>query len=123
KTQKMCIQPAPANLISSWLRDCGFSEAGQQWPDDHDRTAKPPSFFLKFFRLEVIDINIFSFKRIRIFIDPLHRYHQSNEQVNQLVYVIYIRDIADNNLLFRTQYSRQNLQSLVLRPLRYNFPL
>ena len=98
----MRIKTAAAYLVTARLGYECLSETGNQRTDQHDRPAQLRAALQEIIAFQVSQIHEIGLERIGFNIRLRYLYSHIAEQLNQIVHIQNIGDIADSHL-FRSQ--------------------
>ena len=110
----MGIQPASAYLVSSRPWNVASSETGQQGANDHDRTPEGTAILFELQGLQVVEIHIIRLKCIGVPVQSFDLDAQLPKNVDELVDIPNVRNIADRHFRCREQGGTDHLKRLVL---------
>lgn len=115
---EMGIQTAAAYLVPPRLGIDDLAETRQKRSDEHDRATQFGAFLKKEFAFQIVGIQFFGAKSILAFLQARDLHADGLEEVNQVIDIEDVGDVADNDLLAGEQSGTEDLQRLVFRPLR-----
>src|SRR5215212_1748155 len=95
KIQYMRIEPAPADLVSTWLWNKCFLKSCQHGTCKHDRSAEPSALAFKFFASQVIQIYIICLEGAGMPVCAIDLYIHFMQQLDEIIDVKYVRNIGD----------------------------
>src|SRR5690349_7591183 len=93
------IQAAPSDLIATGARDERFFKTREHGPGQHDRAAEPSAFSFKIVAAEVVEVDIISLEGAGVPVYPLHLYIHFLQQIDQVIYIKNVRDVADGDFV------------------------
>ena len=121
ESDKMGIETAAADLVTTRFGNIPFAEPCQQRPDNHHRSAQAGRTLPVIFTLQVAEIDLTRLERIGILGRVSDFHPHLLKQLDQLQNIDNCGHIAHRYLLRGQQRGTQNLQRFVFGPLRSNF--
>ena len=114
------VHPAAADFVPARLGKPRMAEAGQQRPHHHHRTAKAGALGHKLLRVDVGGVHGIGLERVHapgltLDLDP-----HLLKQLDEVFHVQNLRDVGNGDGLGGEQNGTDDLQRLILCPLRGN---
>ena len=125
ETQEVGVQTATSYLVATGLGNDGFSHASQQRTDHHDGAAQLGTLVDKLVALQVLQVELVRLEREGTLARALAFYllHLDTdvaEQLDEVVDVADVGDVANDHLVAGQQRGTNHLQRLVLGALWRN---
>ena len=118
KAQEVGVEPAASDLVPAGLGHVTHPEAGQQRADKHDRAAQPAGAAAEIGASHVVRVDVRRAECVGVLPEPFDLHAECREQLDELHHVEDVGHVAHHDPLGREQHGAENLQRLVLGPLR-----
>ena len=121
EAQKVGVHRPAADFIAARLGQLAAAVAAQHGPQNHHRAAQRAGLRHKLGRVHVVEVDVLGLETVGVGGQLAHFHAQVAQQLNELVDVADVGNVADGDGLRRQQYRAENLEGFVFGALGRDF--